>query len=128
MNAADGTYLEGEFRNDMLNGFAKVNYVNGSTYRGYFKNGVWDGVGTLKYADGSEYNGLFKMGIKVNEQPKTPKATEWKSAPTNNVNTAKPAKKKGVLSFTNGNEYNGEIKNKLPRRQRQDDIFRWQSV
>jgi hypothetical protein len=43
-----GGEADGEWKNDLLNGKAKMIYANGDTYDGYWKDGKRDGLGVLQ--------------------------------------------------------------------------------
>lgn len=58
--AASGALrTEGEFTNNLLNGYAVVYWRNGSRYAGAYRQNKRHGQGVLTYADGRRYEGEF---------------------------------------------------------------------
>ena len=54
---------EGEFKNDMKNGYGEEKYNDGSMYKGYFVNNMKEGKGILtlkKEKNNSVYEGEIK--------------------------------------------------------------------
>jgi len=59
----DGTYYEGRFGCDLLEGLGKCRRPDGSTYEGEFLNGKESGTGCLTRADGTVLKGKFSNGV-----------------------------------------------------------------
>ncbi|NDF49321.1 MAG: hypothetical protein EB116_04430, partial [Betaproteobacteria bacterium] len=51
---ASGVIYEGEFRNDMFDGFGTYRFADGRKFVGFFKAGQFDGLGIMFRADGSD--------------------------------------------------------------------------
>lgn len=79
---SDGTWLEGIFENNLLQGTGKVFYHDSSLYEGNLVQGVLHGHGIWKYKDGSIYEGDF----------------------TNDYRTGK-----GKFRYVNGDIYEGDF-------------------
>ena len=58
----NNSVYEGEFKNDLKDGYGIEKYSDGSIYKGYFKEGLKDGKGILmlKGENNSKYEGEFK--------------------------------------------------------------------
>lgn len=44
---SNGTFFEGEFKNNKLNGQGKITYNNGTVYEGEFKDNKFNGQGKI---------------------------------------------------------------------------------
>lgn len=56
-NGANGTYYEGEWKNDQRHGFGGLVYPDGAKYTGRFQIDKRHGYGTIKYITGDVYKG-----------------------------------------------------------------------
>jgi hypothetical protein len=56
---------EGQFIDDLANGFGQMKFGNGDTYKGEFKDGKKHGYGTYKFATGEIDKGFYKNDIFV---------------------------------------------------------------
>ena len=98
---------EGEFQNDMKEGYGILQYVNGERYEGAWKNNFAHGHGTLLYADGDKYVGDWTEGKKsgigellyVNGDKFHGSWVDDK------------ASGEGVLEYANGDVYDGDWSN-----------------
>lgn len=79
----DGAKYVGEFKNDYMNGVGTYYYANGNVFTGQFVNDYFNGKGKMTYANGDVYEGDF-----VNDK----------------------LEGKGTLYLANGNKYVGEFK------------------
>ena len=77
-------FYEGEFKNNLIEGFGIYNYENGDIYKGEFKNGKMNGKGLFIWKSGEEYYGNYVNGIKEGY---------------------------GIYKYKNGKVYNGMFKN-----------------
>jgi hypothetical protein len=77
-------FYEGEFKNNLIEGFGIYNYENGDIYKGEFKNGKMNGKGLFIWKSGEEYYGNYVNGIKDGF---------------------------GIYKYKNGKVYNGMFKN-----------------
>ena len=59
-NLETKTIYEGEFKNDMKNGYGIEQYSDGIIYQGYFKDNKKEGMGKLIMKNNSGYEGQFK--------------------------------------------------------------------
>ena len=59
---ANGDYIEGDFKNGLVDGSATIWYANGEQYKGEVKKGQPDGLGTYFYTDNTYYDGELKKG------------------------------------------------------------------
>lgn len=50
----------GNWKDDMMNGYGEYTFSSGSIYKGTFKDNLFDGNGEYVFADGSKYNGEWK--------------------------------------------------------------------
>jgi hypothetical protein len=79
----EGTYrykeaqslYEGEFQNEMPDGFGKCTFGNNERYEGMWKEGVFHGQGTLYKVDGEETEGIWKMGKFMGNEVEVAKST-----------------------------------------------------
>ena len=60
VNFSNGNKYEGEFKNDMFEGYGIYCYSNGDIYEGEFKIDLKNGYGKYYYSDGRVYAGEFK--------------------------------------------------------------------
>lgn len=98
---------EGEFQNDMKEGFGILQYINGERYEGSWKNNFAHGHGTLLYVDGDKYVGDWAEGKKagigellyVNGDRFHGSWVEDKACG------------EGILEYANGDAYDGEWQN-----------------
>ena len=58
----DGSYYDGEIKNNYFEGFGKFKWKEGREYVGYWKNGKMNGKGVMNYIDGAKYEGEFLEG------------------------------------------------------------------
>ena len=77
---------EGEFKNDLRDGYGIYYSCNGDRYEGGFKNNLKNGYGIEYYSDGCRYKGEFKNNLKNGY---------------------------GIEYYPNGCRYEGEFKNDL---------------
>ena len=59
---------EGQFKNDILNGFGRKIYGTGKIEQGWFKDGKLHGYGVLIRASGKRKEGIFEEGEFMKEQ------------------------------------------------------------
>jgi len=57
---ADGSWLEGGFKDGKANGAVAYHAAGGFEYRGSYKNGVRSGQGTTTWPDGDYFTGNFE--------------------------------------------------------------------
>lgn len=79
----DGTFVEGEFKNDKLNGVARCLQPDGTQYSGRYANGKKSGIGQLHFKT------FTFLGKFDNDQPAS----------------------KGIYEYNNGEIHKGEFKN-----------------
>lgn len=60
----DGSYYEGEMKNDNFHGKGVYYWKEGRTYSGDWVDGQMDGKGLFTYLDGSYYDGEFHKGLR----------------------------------------------------------------
>ena len=58
-----GDFYEGEWENDLPNGFGTLQYLSGCSYKGEFKDGKPHGHGKFLLAYGGEYVGEYNRGL-----------------------------------------------------------------
>ena len=58
----DGSYYEGEIKNNFFEGYGKFRWREGREYIGQWKNGKMEGKGIMRYVDGAKYEGEFYQG------------------------------------------------------------------
>ena len=92
MSYNNGEKYQGEFKNNVKDGYGIMIYSNGEKYRGEFKNDEKDGYGIYQYLDGEIYKGDFKNGVKEG---------------------------RGVYFYNNGEYYSGDFKNN----KKMDSVF-----
>jgi hypothetical protein len=63
LTLADGTKYVGSWRNGVREGFGTYTWANGDTYQGQYKNNKRSGDGILKMKDGSEYSGQWENNM-----------------------------------------------------------------
>ena len=56
----DGTKYEGDWKNDMRDGFGKSTFFNSDTYEGEWYFNKKHGIGEYRWADGRIYKGEWK--------------------------------------------------------------------
>ena len=59
-----GDIYNGDFKDDLFDGFGTYQYSDGTIYMGEFKKGVKEGKGKVIYSDGSFYEGEYADGHK----------------------------------------------------------------
>ena len=59
----DGTIYEGQFKNDLINGYGKMTMSDGTIYEGEFENDVINGYGKMTMSDGTIYEGQFENDV-----------------------------------------------------------------
>ena len=60
-NSNDGKeYYEGNWKNDLMEGYGIYHYSNGDVYEGYWKNSLHHGYGKYIFTDGFRYEGDWK--------------------------------------------------------------------
>jgi len=59
---SNGDVYEGNWENDYQNGYAKKTWSDGSVYEGNWKNGVANGYGKITWSDGDVYEGNWENG------------------------------------------------------------------
>ena len=64
----DGSIYEGEWKDDLQNGYGTWTFADGSIYVGEWKNGEYHGHGRLTYPDGKKHEGEWKDGVYVGEE------------------------------------------------------------
>lgn len=55
-----GAVYEGEWKNEMRDGYGKQEWPDGSRYEGYWLNDKANGIGKLLHADGDIYEGEWR--------------------------------------------------------------------
>ena len=79
-----GDVYEGDFKNNVPDGYGVYTFADGSRYEGQWKNGLKDGRGIMKWADGRIYEGDFKndklhgFGVGKDAAGKVVHDGEWK--------------------------------------------------
>lgn len=58
----DGSYYDGEIKNELFEGEGLFHWAEGREYIGEWKEGKMNGKGTMNYCDGSKYEGEFVQG------------------------------------------------------------------
>ena len=58
----DGSYYDGEIKNNVFEGYGKFRWKEGREYTGFWKNGKMHGKGYMNYVDGAKYEGEFLDG------------------------------------------------------------------
>ena len=60
-NSDDGKeYYEGQWKNDLMEGYGIYHYSNGDVYEGFWKNSLHHGFGKYIFTDGFRYEGNWK--------------------------------------------------------------------
>lgn len=54
---------EGDYNNDMKNGYGEFYWVSGNRYKGNYTDDQRNGYGEMHWIDGSIYRGYWKLGI-----------------------------------------------------------------
>ena len=103
---------EGQFLLGKKNGKGKINnFIKNYEYEGDFINDLRDGYGIEKYSDGSVYEGEFKSDLKEGKgkliiKNKDKDIIEYIGQfKSNKING------KGIINWANGKQYYGEINN-----------------
>jgi hypothetical protein len=68
MNYPNGDSYEGEWNNDVREGFGLLRFSKGDQYEGEWANDKMNGKGILGHPDGSSYEGLWENGLKLDQQ------------------------------------------------------------
>nr|XP_034966922.1 MORN repeat-containing protein 2 isoform X1 [Zootoca vivipara] len=55
----DGIIYQGNWKNDKMNGFGKLEHPSGAVYEGEFFNNMFHGTGTYIFTNGAKYTGQF---------------------------------------------------------------------
>lgn len=102
---ADGDTYNGEFKDDLRNGYGVFIGKNGDKYEGYYKDGKQNGKGKEIFADGETYEGEYKEGLRNGYGVYVWKNGNryegfWKDDKING---------KGKKTFVNGNTYQGDF-------------------
>jgi hypothetical protein len=58
----DGSFYDGEIKNNYFEGYGKFKWKEGRIYEGFWKNGKMNGKGSMIYIDGAKYEGEFIDG------------------------------------------------------------------
>ena len=58
----DGSYYDGEIKNNLFEGYGIFHWKEGREYKGLWKGGKMWGYGIMKYVDGTRYEGNFENG------------------------------------------------------------------
>ena len=58
----DGSYYNGEIKNNLFEGYGIFHWKEGKEYKGLWKGGKMCGYGIMKYSDGTRYEGNFENG------------------------------------------------------------------
>ena len=59
---ASGNVFEGNFENDLKNGYGKMTWTSGSVFEGNYENGTQNGYGKYIWTSGSVYEGNYENG------------------------------------------------------------------
>lgn len=59
---SDGRKYQGEFKDNLMNGFGFYLFSDGKTYEGQYFNDKKHGYGIYKWSDGKQYQGWWTMG------------------------------------------------------------------
>ncbi|CAI2360757.1 unnamed protein product [Moneuplotes crassus] len=54
---------EGDYENDLKNGFGHYKWKSGNEYKGKYRNNLRHGLGEMFWTDGSNYKGMWHKGI-----------------------------------------------------------------
>ena len=57
--------IEGFFKDDMVDGFARIIYLSGDYFEGNYKEAKKDGYGKHILSNGDFYEGIFKDGVSL---------------------------------------------------------------
>lgn len=103
---SNGNKYEGEWFEDLKNGYGVLYYLNGERYEGFWENDKAHGKGTLTYIHGDKYVGDFRSALKHGKGDLfyangDTFSGEWKNDRANG---------QGVLVYANGNKYEGNWK------------------
>lgn len=55
-----GQSYDGEYKNDLKDGYGSYRWKDGKIYIGYWKNNRRNGKGLIRYTDGTEREGLWQ--------------------------------------------------------------------
>lgn len=58
----DGSFYDGEIKNNYFDGYGRFKWVEGREYVGFWKKGKMCGKGVMNYTDGAKYEGEFLEG------------------------------------------------------------------
>ena len=61
---AGGEFYEGNYENNLRNGYGKMTWSSGGVYEGNWKNGVQNGFGKKTWSDGSVYEGNYENNLR----------------------------------------------------------------
>ena len=101
-----GDYFEGEFVNNIMEGFGRYFSNTGSSYIGTWKSNLQDGEGVETWKDGLEYKGEFKQGSRWGKGClKMPDGSSYEGEFCHNQIHGQ-----GVYKWQCGNSYEGEWK------------------
>lgn len=126
INYPSGGSYTGETKNGQPHGFGTMSYSYSDYkkrdyYSGYWQNGQRHGQGKLVYRDGKVEEGIWSANTLLSPRkadakpaPAKPKAPEAKPAP---VKPKAPEQKGEIITFPNGNVYEGEVLDGKPHGQ-----------
>ena len=103
---------EGQFLLGKKNGKGKINnFIKNYEYEGDFINDLRDGYGIEKYSDGSVYEGEFKSDLKEGKGKLIIKNKDKDIIEDIGQFKSNKINGKGIINWANGKQYYGEINN-----------------
>ncbi|XP_053239506.1 MORN repeat-containing protein 2 isoform X1 [Podarcis raffonei] len=74
----DGIIYQGNWKNDKMNGFGRLEHPSGAVYEGEFYNNMFHGTGTYIFTNGAKYTGQFcENKLQGNGEFKDTQGLEW---------------------------------------------------
>jgi len=135
--------FDGDFKDDINEGFGVWYKLNGDIYSGEWKDGQMHGRGVINYIDGSQFEGEFKhgmrdgYGIDITSTGEKIKG-QWKQGKSNGKFLLENADGKweqtfidgepegnGVFTFKNGLKWEGKFQNDEYQAATFPNLFEW---
>ena len=102
----DGSVYEGEWKDDIRNGYGKMTWPGGRVYEGQLQKSIRNGIGKMTWPDGSVYEGEWKDGIRNGYGKMTwPDGRVYEGQYINGIKTGY-----GKMTWPDGKVYRGEWK------------------
>jgi len=105
----NGDTYEGDFKDDVREGFGKYSYKNGDEYEGEWRHGEKQGFGTMKYSNGNIYTGKWSCDKREGNGVLTSRnGDKFEGTLQNDLYNGR-----GIYIWADGEEYEGNFTNSL---------------